>query len=95
VDLTSNGSGRLRYLAPADRFTLADPSGRLFALNGFDELVTATDIDLDQDQVITAADLSIVLGAWGTAGGDVTGDGTTNGEDLGALLGGFGSDCRD
>jgi len=56
---------------------------------------SCADIDLDQDQVITAADLSIVLGAWGTAGGDVTGDGTTNGEDLGALLGGFGSDCRD
>jgi hypothetical protein len=56
---------------------------------------SCADIDLDQDQVVTAADLSIVLGAWGTAAGDVTGDGTTNGEDLGALLAGFGSDCRD
>lgn len=49
VDLTGNGSGRLRYLAPADRFTLADNSGILFSLCGFDELVAASDIDLDQD----------------------------------------------
>ena len=56
---------------------------------------SCADIDLDQDQVVTAADLSIVLAAWGTPSGDVTGDGTTNGEDLGALLAGFGSDCRD
>jgi len=55
---------------------------------------SCADIDLDQDQVVTAADLSIVLSAWGTAAGDVTGDGTTNGEDLAALLVGFGGDCR-
>ena len=55
---------------------------------------SCADIDLDQDQVVTAADLSIVLGAWGTAGGDITGDGTTNGDDLAALLAAFGDDCR-
>jgi len=35
-----------------------------------------------------------VLGAWGTAAGDITGDGTTNADDLAALLAAFGSDCR-
>jgi hypothetical protein len=55
---------------------------------------SCADIDLDQDQVVTAADLSIVLGAWGTAAGDITGDGTTNADDLAALLAAFGSDCR-
>ncbi len=33
-----------------------------------------------------------VLGAWGTSSGDLTGDGQTDGADLGALLGGWG-DC--
>jgi hypothetical protein len=32
-----------------------------------------------------------MLGAWGTAGGDVNGDGTTNGSDLAVLLGGWGA----
>ncbi|MFN7678233.1 MAG: FG-GAP-like repeat-containing protein, partial [Cyanobacteriota bacterium] len=49
VNLTGNGSGRLRYHAPADRFSMADPAGLLVALNGFDELVAASDIDLDHD----------------------------------------------
>ncbi|MEB3353377.1 MAG: FG-GAP-like repeat-containing protein, partial [Cyanobacteriota bacterium] len=49
LDLTGSGSGRIRYLAPADRFTLADPNARIFALSGYDELVAVQDVDLDQD----------------------------------------------
>ena len=47
--------------------------------------------DLNGDGVVNAADLSSLLGAWGTAGGDIDGDGTTNAADLSALLGGWGA----
>ncbi len=48
--------------------------------------------DLDGDGTIGAGDLSILLGAWGTAGpGDLDGDGTVGASDLSALLGIWGS----
>lgn len=47
--------------------------------------------DLNRDGTRDAADLAILLGAWGTTAGDVSGDGTTDGQDLAALLGGWGS----
>jgi hypothetical protein len=43
--------------------------------------------DLDGDGVVNAADLAILLGAWGTAGADLDGDGTTDAADLAILLG--------
>ncbi len=43
--------------------------------------------DLDGNGVVDAADLSILLGAWGTATGDLNGDGTTDAADLSVLLG--------
>lgn len=50
--------------------------------------------DLNGDGVVNGADLGIMLGAWGTAGGaaDVDGSGTVDGADLGTLLGNWG-DC--
>ena len=36
--------------------------------------------------------LGFLLGSWGTAAGDLNADGTTDGADLGSLLGGWG-DC--
>jgi hypothetical protein len=48
--------------------------------------------DLDGNGVVNTADLLILLGAWGTPGGDVNNDGTTNTADLLELLGHWG-DC--
>jgi hypothetical protein len=48
--------------------------------------------DLNGDGIINGADLGLLLGAWGTNGGDINGDGLTNGADLGLMLGAWG-DC--
>jgi len=46
--------------------------------------------DLNDDGVVDAADLAILLGAWGVAGAaDLDGDGTVGAEDLAILLGEF------
>ena len=47
--------------------------------------------DLDLDGDVDGADLAILLGAWGTAGGpaDLDGSGVVDGADLAALLGGW------
>jgi len=50
-------------------------------------------LDLDGDGSIGAGDLAIMIGAYGTDGGDVDGDGVTDGRDLTFLLGAFGSSC--
>ncbi|MFO0827425.1 MAG: FG-GAP-like repeat-containing protein [Phycisphaerales bacterium] len=48
--------------------------------------------DFNGDHIVDAADLAIVLGAWGGTGtGDITGDGIVDGSDLGALLGAWGA----
>jgi len=46
--------------------------------------------DLNDDGSVNAADLSILLGGWGTPVGDIDGDGTTNAADLTLLLGAWG-----
>jgi hypothetical protein len=43
--------------------------------------------DLNCDGVVDAADLGLLLGAWGGASGDLNGDGTTDSIDLAILLG--------
>ncbi len=43
--------------------------------------------DLNGDGAVNAADLAILLGAWGTTGADLDGTGTTDAADLAALLG--------
>ncbi len=48
--------------------------------------------DLNGDQVVTGADLGIMLGEWGRPGStDLNGDGATTGADLGLLLGKWGA----
>jgi hypothetical protein len=47
--------------------------------------------DLNGDNIVNAADLAGLLGAWGTSGGDLNGDGTTNAADLAGLLGAWGA----
>lgn len=46
--------------------------------------------DLTGDGLIDAADLSVLLGAWGTPKGDIDGDGDTTSADLAILLGAWG-----
>ncbi len=48
------------------------------------------DADLDLDGAVTAADLSSVLNAWGTALADINSDGTTDASDLALLLNAWG-----
>jgi formylglycine-generating enzyme required for sulfatase activity len=52
--------------------------------------------DLNGDRIVDGADIGILLGEWGTAGGitgaDIDGNGTVSGSDLGAMLGAWG-DC--
>jgi hypothetical protein len=51
------------------------------------EFDASTSPDLNGDGVVDAADLAILLGAWGTGGADLDGDGTTDASDLAILLG--------
>ncbi len=46
--------------------------------------------DLNGDGCVDAADMGILLGAWGTPAADINGDGTTNSADMGILLGNWG-----
>jgi len=46
--------------------------------------------DLNADGVVDAADLSILLGGWGTPIGDIDGNGTTDANDLATLLAAWG-----
>ncbi len=48
--------------------------------------------DINGDNVVNAADLSVLLGAWGTSGpGNLNGDGIVNAADLSILLGAWGN----
>lgn len=91
--------------APLDRFgrTVSLSGQRLLVGAVFDddsgqdsgaayvfESPPACPTDVDGDGNVNVADLLIVLGAWGTPGGDITGDGTTNVADLLAVLGAWG-----
>ena len=42
--------------------------------------------DLNGDGIVNAADLGLLIAAWGTDGADLNGDGTTNAVDLGLLI---------
>ena len=46
--------------------------------------------DLNHDQEVNGIDLALVLSGWGSAGGDVDGDGFTDGADLASLLSSWG-----
>jgi hypothetical protein len=72
----------------------------LFFTDGSDAVVVAQRpdpcaADLNDDGVVDAADLAVLLGAWGTTvpvgtGADVDWDGDIDGADLAVLLGAWG-----
>ena len=45
--------------------------------------------DLNQDTLVNGIDMAILLGAWGSSGGDINNDGNTDGTDLTLLLAGW------
>ena len=53
--------------------------------------VVACPADLDGSGTVDAADLAVLLGAWGGAGGDLDGNGGTDAADLAVLLGAWGA----
>ena len=59
------------------------------------EAAPACPADLNGDGAVSGADLGILLGEWGTAGGstgaDLNGDGIVSGADLGIALGDWGA----
>lgn len=72
------GSGLASLLIGNPEVTLPEPARCVGDLNG--------------DAVVNAADLAILLGAWGTGGSDLDGDGVVTAADLAVLLGAWG-DC--
>ena len=55
-------------------------------------LVPSNPADLNGDQLVNGADLTILLSNWGgSGGGDINGDGIVGGTDLAALLAAWGS----
>ncbi|MBL9147214.1 MAG: hypothetical protein JNM94_00830 [Phycisphaerae bacterium] len=46
--------------------------------------------DLDDNGTVDAADLGILLGAWGSGNADLTADGTVDGQDIAVVLGAWG-----
>lgn len=68
---------------PATGYTITSGSG----LDWSGPIGGGSPADLDGNGSVNAADLAILLGAWGTPAGDVNGDGTTDAADLAELLG--------
>ena len=82
----SNRSGRdLAAQAPA-----ADRDARFEDSGGFEDQPCYCPGDVNLDHKIDGADLAQILGAWGTASNDLTGDGIVNGADLAIVLGAWG-----
>lgn len=73
-------------------FSTFGAGNRIVALSGFDSL--ACSADLDASGAVDAADLAVLLGAWGDSGGglstDLNSDCTVDAADLAILLGTWG-----
>lgn len=84
-------------LAPGEYRLIGEANGRAILPSGTSgntntwsfDLVVCSPADLDCDGSVNAADLAILLGAWGKCSGcaaDIDGDGVVGGSDLAALL---------
>jgi len=68
--------------------------GTLYVISGHSELLALGDpcaTDLNADFSVDVGDLLLVIGQWGTAGGDVTGDGETGVDDVLAVINSWGA----
>jgi hypothetical protein len=66
-------------------------SGVLTVVPGSVQCTTPCPADFNHDQVVTGADLAMMLANWGNPGtGDMNSDGVVNGTDLGLFLSGWG-----
>ena len=91
--------GALPVLAPSPTtwivFNLGQDEATHDEAITFAERFLACGIDLNGDGGVDAADLAILLGAWGSddASSDLNGDGTVDAADLAELLGAWGFTC--
>ncbi len=86
IDLAALGLAGIRYVRIDGPGTFGvSPEIDAFA----DVAPVAPPADLDGDGAVNAADLAVLLGAWGTPGGaaDLNGDGSVDAGDLAILLG--------
>ena len=82
-DCNNNGQSDLYELLMG---TLTDTNN-----DGIPDDCIACPADLNGSGTVDAADLALLLGAWGTPAFDLTGDKTTDASDLAILLGGWGN----
>lgn len=79
-------------LGTVDLGNYAGPGGSgIIQLDFACSFVATCPADLNGDAVVNAADLAILLGAWGTRGADLSGDGIAGAADLAVLLGMWGA----
>jgi|GEM_PF-1907317 len=81
-------AGNTYYLAAGYVYGNYDPCSNR---NVTVEFVDSCPADLNGDNIVNGADLTIVLAAWDTAAQDITGDGIANGVDLGILIASWGA----
>ncbi len=99
VGTTSSGTYcRLSCADASGQYVLCESVGATFLANwvvefngDFSGCGSNCPGDFNADGFITAADLSTLLGAWGTPAGDIDGDGNTSAADLSTLLGAWGA----
>ncbi|MCP4833725.1 MAG: hypothetical protein GY895_03080 [Phycisphaera sp.] len=94
VDVDASGIGDVVALTGNSALT-GDPADGFGALLGLGKSVPCVG-DINLDGIVNAADLGLLIGAWGNKGGaaDLNGDGLVTAADLGLLIGGWGP-CPD
>ncbi len=95
---SSNTYCRLSCADGSGQYVLCETLGATFLANwvvefngDFSGCASSCAGDFNDDGFVTAADLSTLLGAWGTPAGDIDGDGNTSASDLSTLLGAWGA----
>ena len=95
---SSNTYCRLSCADASGQYVLCESLGATFLANwvvqfngDFSGCGSNCPADFNADGFVTAADLSTLLGAWGTPAGDIDGDGNTSAADLSTLLGAWGA----
>ena len=92
-DTTAVANTQYQYRIRAIRFdgVPQDWSGADLGFRTPNPMICAA--DLSRDGTVGAADLAILMPAWGGDAGDIDSNGVTDGDDLGILLGAWGATC--